>query len=478
MLWLALHLPFLPLDALHQNLTPTQPEPWAVVEQRGRQEQVLICNAAAQALGVKPGMRRAAALTFAAGLRIARRQPQQELALLESLAAWSLQYTPTVCLVPPHGLLLEIEGCLRYFKGLGRLRKLIAQGLVEHGWSAQMAAAPSPLAATWLAQLRPQAVIRSPEGLADGLASLPIAELPWPDDTLRQLQALGMRQFADLHSLPRDGLAHRLGHTFPYMLDQALGLQPDPRDPFEPPDRFERTVALNWATDQIEALGFVAKRLFTELAAFLMGRGLGVQQLQLIMQHEDSSKTEVTLGLGKPTRAADAMLAICRERLARLALPAPVEAMGILASQLHRLDGQVLTLFGDASQAEDFDLLRARLVARLGEDAVQSVVCVADHRPEHAWCWAPCGSVSPPLTLGERPAWLLPEPQSLELRDGHLWHSEPLQLLTRAERIESGWWDGNSVTRDYYQAQGPSGRRYWIYQQRSTDSWYLHGLFA
>jgi protein ImuB len=83
-----------------------------------------------------------------------------------------------------------------------------------------------------------------------------------------------------------------------------------------------------------------------------------------------------------------------------------------------------------------------------------------------------------PATEGERPGWLLAEPCPLELREERPWRGEPLTLLTRAERIETGWWDGWPVARDYYQAEGPSGRRYWIFQARQDGGWYLHGLFA
>lgn len=50
------------------------------------------------------------------------------------------------------------------------------------------------------------------------------------------------------------------------------------------------------------------------------------------------------------------------------------------------------------------------------------------------------------------------------------------------ERIESGWWDGGDVRRDYYVAQTPGGGRAWIFRdhRRGTDDgeWWLHGWFA
>jgi flagellar basal body rod protein FlgG len=44
----------------------------------------------------------------------------------------------------------------------------------------------------------------------------------------------------------------------------------------------------------------------------------------------------------------------------------------------------------------------------------------------------------------------LPAPQRLRLREGLPWHEGPLVSEQGPERIESGWWDGAEVQRDYY----------------------------
>ena len=43
-------------------------------------------------------------------------------------------------------------------------------------------------------------------------------------------------------------------------------------------------------------------------------------------------------------------------------------------------------------------------------------------------------------------------------------------------RIESGWWDADEASRDYFIARLPEGALGWLY--RENGSWYLHGLFA
>ncbi len=451
-------------------------QPLAVSERLGRQEKVVLANAAAQRLGVHAGLRRSAAQALAPDLRLLARQPEQEAALLETLACWAMQFSPAVSLHPPQGVLIEIEGCLRYFGGLSCLCAQIAKGMPGLTLQTRAALAPTPLAAAWLARFARAGKLNAPGNWRRRLLALPLAQLPWPAEIRANLDELGLRRLSELLDLPRDGLALRLGPDWLTQLDRALGAIPDPQTAFTAPDHFARSIELGWPAEQVEALGFVARRLLQELAAFLLGRGLGVQQVVLQLVHERSQQTQIRIGFGKPTRSADAMLAIVRERLQREQLAAPVRSLGLRADTLHRLDSSPISLLGNGRDEADLDLLLARLTARLGEGAVRSLACAADHRPEYAWRNA---STLPERTpLAPRPAWLLPAPLALNTRDERPWHGEPLTLLTRAERIESGWWDGDSASRDYFQAEGPSGRRYWLYRQRSDGGWFLHGLFA
>ena len=53
------------------------------------------------------------------------------------------------------------------------------------------------------------------------------------------------------------------------------------------------------------------------------------------------------------------------------------------------------------------------------------------------------------------------------------------ELLRGPERIESGWWDGADVARDYYRARAADGAELWVFRTRTKPAaWFLHGLFA
>ena len=70
---------------------------------------------------------------------------------------------------------------------------------------------------------------------------------------------------------------------------------------------------------------------------------------------------------------------------------------------------------------------------------------------------------------------------SVRAQDWPHWRG-PLQLLTRGERLESGWWDAGEdgaagdVQREYFVARNLQGQWAWIF--RDAQGWFLHGLFA
>ena len=53
-----------------------------------------------------------------------------------------------------------------------------------------------------------------------------------------------------------------------------------------------------------------------------------------------------------------------------------------------------------------------------------------------------------------------------------------MDLGAECERIETGWWDGGEVSRDYFVAVSRVGSRLWVYRELDGgQQWYLHGFF-
>ena len=484
MWWFAVHCPRLALDrALRGHAGET---PLAVADRL----QVLQANDAAQALGVLPGVRRATALALAAHLHVIEYDPLAEREALEQVAGWLLQFTPSVALQPPDGVLLDVEGSLRLFGGADRLQARLREGLAELGFVARLAGAPTATAAWLLARWRDGARIEHETLLGAGLAAVPVELLEAAAPHRDALAAIGVRRFGDLARLPRAGLARRWGPALLEQIDAALGRRAEPQRWFEAPARFALGLELLAQVEHAEALLFASRRMLLQLAGWLAARQSATREAVLTGEHDAGRHacppTRVVLRLAQPSRDADRFVAVLRERLARLVLPAPVHTLRLGCDRTIRLSGTPGELFPTpGTDAEGLARLVERLQARLGREQVQRLLLAADHRPESAYRVEPLDVTvrgpEVPLPGLPRPLWLLPEPVPLAERGQRPWWRGPLTLLAGPERIETGWWDDALVQRDYFIAEGESSGWVWIFRTRSDAAdagWYLQGMFG
>ncbi|MCP5151144.1 MAG: DNA polymerase Y family protein [Ectothiorhodospiraceae bacterium] len=488
-LWLAIELPRLALEAHHRR-DPTAP-PMAVGDGRGRRPRVVAANDQALAAGVEPGMALATASALVPALRMLGRDSAVESAALADLGAWCEQFSSLVSLEPPDVVLVEIGASLRLLGGLGPLRRAVEAGVEGLGLTARTAVAPTPSSAVLLARAGIREPVTDPNALAARLAPVPVECLGLPADAVQMLRAVGADRLADCLRLPRDGLARRVGPAVLALLDRALGRHPDPREPHRAPEVFER--ALTWpdAISDLERVLHGARCLLEELAGFLRGRDAGARAVEVLLAHRGLPATRVVLGLTAPSRDPVHLLGLLAARLERVELVHPVEQLGMRVVDLAPLAPTATDLFAapggsvrpDGGAADGWPRLVERLRARLEARAVHGLAITADHRPERAWRARgdaeparPHPSVPAPP---RRPLWLLEIPRPLVVTAGVPRHRGPLALIEGPERIETGWWDGEDVRRDYYLAGNPRGERFWIYRERDGErGWYLHGVFG
>jgi protein ImuB len=376
---------------------------------------------------------------------------------LEAIAAWACQFTPKVSLEPPQGLLLEVEGSLRLFGGLGALTERIAAGIADMGFTAGIATAATPRAGLWLSRCSQK-----------NLNEVEI-EAVCGSESLEFLRGIGVTAVGALLRLPREGLAQRCGQALVDDLDRALGALPEPRAFFSPPPHFAVKLELPAQVTHAEGLLFAARRLLVQLEGLLAARQEGVRGFVLTLFHEDGI-SKIPVGCASATREAERMAELLREKLGATVLTAPVETLGLEAGDFEPLHGRSGGMFGDAgAEDEGWARLLERLRARLGHEAVSGLATHPDHRPEHAWRRVEPGEWDPHdfRQPGPRPLWLLERRRLGE---------NQLVLLAGPERIESGWWDGDEASRDYFVARRADGSLAWVY--RDKDGWFLHGLFA
>jgi protein ImuB len=352
------------------------------------------------------------------------------------------------------------------------------------------ATTPSTLAALWFARGGVHAVIEDLRTLPGQLAELPIACTAWEGERLQTLRAMGVTRMGELLRLPRAGLARRLGADMLRDLDIALGRQFAPRRAFVPRARFRARCDFETEIENAAYLEKALEPLIARCAQFLRERQAGIQALRLKLRHRAEPATCVHLGLASITGERRRLMDVLTQKLSGLELSAPVRGMELISGSLLPLSAASLDVFAGLASSGSRDTapqLVERLRARLGEEAVYGVASIEEHRPEAAWRRVHGLSLATALRMDEkttgsglddgmpRPVWLMDAPLPL---------ADELILEQGPERIESGWWDGRGVARDYYiarrtpRARQPHGAKLWVFQERQSKRWYLHGVFA
>ena len=424
----------------------------------------------------------AAALTLASQLHVWPSNQAAEQEALEGVAAWLCQFTPRVSLQKPDGILAEIEGSLRLFRGLAAVVERIRAGVDQMGLTPTLAVAPTARGAWWLASARQETLIPDRAVLEMALARLPVAVACDKPDALGLLHSIGITTIGELRSLPREGVAQRFGQVLLDGLEQALGRAPEPRQFFAPPLRFAAKLELPGEVGHTEGVLFAARRLLVQLEGLLVARQAGVRRFLLILLHRKENPTVLNLGLVSPGREVERFMQLLRERLSVCKLAGPVEAIRIEAENFVPLHVETADLFGGFyAESEAWVRLVERLQAKLGSEAVHGLSLHSEHRPERAWRALVAGER--PLrgdeNAGARPLWLVEPPRRLKEKGGVPHDGGPLELLVGPERIESGWWDEGEIARDYFVARAPNAALLWVFRERGTaGGWYLHGMFA
>jgi protein ImuB len=404
--------------------------------------------------------------------------------LLRRLCMVAQQFTSLVSIEMPNALLLEIKGSVKLFGSLERLHAGIDAAWSRLALHAHSATAPSTLAALWFARAATRVLIEDPHTLAGHLAGLPISCTSWDAERLQTLRAMGVRRVEELLRLPRSGVSRRLGPTAILDLDIALARQAAPRRAFVPRERFREQRDFETEIENAAYLEKAIEPLIERCARFLRERQAGVQALELRLRHRVGPATRVHLGLASITGERRRLADVLVQKLVRLELVAPVRGMELITGSLQPLSAGSLDAFAGlgAGGRDTAPQLVERLRARLGQDTVYGVRPIAEHRPEAAWRRVQELCLSEALRIGNkktdqrpndqqmpRPVWLLDEPVPL---------SGPPMLEQGPERIESGWWDGKGIARDYYIAHQTRGAKLWVFQERQSRCWFVHGVFA
>lgn len=471
MRWVCILFPQLALDAvLRQRPDPDQP--LALLTGPAQRRVLQAVNGAARALGLRPGQSMTAAQALSKGFVTAEYDAAEIEHWQQFLAAWAYRFSSQVSVHYPRAVVFEIESSLGLFGPWATFEARLRSELSELGFRHRIVAAPNPVAARVLANVYDGLVVPDDQALRYHLGQLPVDRIALEPTVATALSRMGLRILSQVQALPRHTLARRFEAPVLKHLDALLGLRHLALAFYLPPDRFDVRIELNFDVQSHQALLFPLRRLTGDLSAFLCGRDSGVQRFDLHLEHAGLPDSVIKVGLLSAERDPAMLFELARGRLEQVQVEAPVRGFRLRAEDLPSFVPQRQELFDDRPQQSlPWEQLRERLRARLGDEAVQGLRFQADHRPECAWQTRVDNQFCGGLSGVHRPGWLLTEPLAV--------HEGSARILMGPERIESGWWDGADVRRDYYLIQTRAGQQGWAYRVVGEGGpLWLQGWFA
>jgi protein ImuB len=372
----------------------------------------------------------------------------------------------------------------------------------------------------------PPGAQRLARGDAAVLAGLPLAALRLEPAAIDMLHDVGIDAIGSLLRLPAKSLASRFPASVALRLAEFTGARAEPIEPprGEPLPQashdFELPLSLASVDEAMLASLFetLAERCTTALAA----RGEGIMSLQVRLEPAVTAATTrapavIDVGLFRPSGSPRHVVDLVRLRMGRMKLPREIESIAVEVIATGPVTCRQRPLFDTGpdgraettaeAQAMEVGLLLDRLAGRLGRSAVFEPRPVADAQPEHAWIATAPGAAATKKSgtrfssACSRPVWMPPRPIPLEapsfnqmisaVRDGppaRFQFGGVIHRVAQAhgpERIETAWWRGPTVRRDYYVVETESGARFWLFKRLGgrprgprESGWYLHGVFA
>jgi protein ImuB len=289
------------------------------------------------------------------------------------------------------------------------------------------------------------------------LAPLPI-DLLDPDDTLAEaLTRFGVRTVRDLLTLPRRGLAARLGPSALQLIARVRGEETEVPPPLPAAGRLAEAIDLEFPIDRLEPLVFALRGLLSRLRDRLEARRLACSDLFLTLDLEGGERDARRIGVATPTLDLRVLVRQARHALETRPPAAPVV-------------GAALESEGRPARTDQLDLFRppgphpavlgrtlAELESLCGSGRLGAPQAADDHRPD-AFGLHP---FQPGRAVAQRPTAEFAEPPRTPLAVRALRPPAPARVSVirgRPERIRSAVANGEVV-----RLAGP-----W----RTTGSWW------
>lgn len=353
-------------------------EPAALAPVPGTRPEIGAVTAAAEAVGVRPGMLLGEALATCPSLVLVEQDPaaaeQAWEEIMQRLEGEGFAVEPA----EPGCLYVETRIVERLYGGVEGVlkRALVAVG---PGWDARAGAADRKFAALAAASVARagQILVVSSEEAPTFLAPLPLGVLPLGRERYDELEGLGMRTVGQLAALPGTAVAERLGPEGRQAWHLARGGERTRIRPRRPPAEIAERLEFPEPVDNELTL----RRALGALVERALGRpereGRAVRKAALSARLVGGGSWRRTLTLREPAADRDRLRIALGPKLAELS--APVISLGLELVELAEWTGRQLELVkteGRELQSRLKEGLR-QVRSSAGAGAVATVVEVA-----------------------------------------------------------------------------------------------------
>ena len=375
----------------------------------------------------------------------------------------------------------------------------------------------------------------SDETLRHEFRKLPVGALRLHSGTQNTLARLGVERVDQLLKIPRTHLASRFGDEVAGRIDQAFGRVEEPIVARHLPAEFEASQFIEFPTRDRETIGIIVSRLLKQICDQLVANQKGALQWRVRLDCLEAPAIEFEVNLFQPTATVEHVLQLVelqlesvlkphlrrkrlrkesaadklsqvtsRKRLTRTRTVTSIQVQEILirVTSCVLLVHRQRELFDESPRLDRQELayLINHLTSRLGQESVVYPTLQAGAQPELSFRYKPL--VDPkrmrsrrreniktyshrqarPLRLLEEPVVLDGSSKKIGAPDAEMpglfrYRGALRQVVAQwgPERIETSWWRGPTIRRDYWRIEVESGQQFWIYFDLRRKQWFSAG---
>ncbi|NMH59791.1 Y-family DNA polymerase [Alteromonas ponticola] len=465
MLWLYLDFYQLTLDMLAPIQTELRVQPCIIY--RADTNQVLQCNALAHAAGIESGMGMAQAASLSGELNIIDYKEQREANHLTVLASALYPLIGDIVLAPPNSLALRLDPSIKYYEGLQPLWQTIINELTRQKVTYRFATGWSIESAKVLAKAKTNTIIAKRTDIHHALQQCHLKHTDLSTKQITSLSRVGIHNIKSLLALPATELGKRFDNALISYLTALRGEVFPHCSYFHPEETFSATIEPAYEISQTQHLIPWVNRLLNQLATFLRLRNQLTASLTLTLYFRETEKQIYQVGSACPLSKASNWEPLFVLLIEKLTLSHPVTAIGLCTNATEEISDQSSDFFSDRVHYFAKMQLLGRLQAKLGASNICQPASINDHR------LGQLAHTQASAMLSEPCAW-----QPLFIASQPVLLTQPSHIQFGPVRLQTGWWDGESVKRDYFITQTARGEYALVYKSPPAEQWYIEGWYG